>query len=406
MLLRALVFVVLLVCSLCALSNVVRAKHIAPKEFLEDLLQGMDARIRPQGEDDGPVIVHVNFHVISFSSISEISMDFKTDIYFRESWKDPRLIYADGPPSITFTSRFADQIWTPDLYFPNEKEAKFHGVTMPNRLLKLFPNGTVMFSTRLTLVLSCPMELESFPMDTQTCAIKIESYAYETHELQLAWQDPPVEIDDELELPQFELMEINNVTCQKQYKTTGSFPCLKATFTLHRHFGFFLLQTYIPSTLIIILSWVSFWINIDAVPARIALGVTTVLTMTTQLSGSKNSVPKVSYPKAIDIWMSMGMLFVFAALLEYAFVNALSRKHAKRDIYKKTDNLQDATEVAEYPQTGMDGSQKEDDYKSRNGINYRQLARNIDKTSRYAFPSVFFIFNVVYWPIYAVKRIQ
>ena len=37
----------------------------------------------------------------------------------------------------------------------------------------------------------------------------------------------------------------------------------------------------------------------------------------------------------------MGMLFVFAALLEYAFVNALSRKHAKEEHYKKTDNPQD-----------------------------------------------------------------
>ena len=55
----------------------------------------------------------------------------------------------------------------------------------------------------------------------QSCSVNYTD-AYETHELQLAWQDPPVEIDDELELPQFELMEINNVTCHKQYKTTGN----------------------------------------------------------------------------------------------------------------------------------------------------------------------------------------
>ena len=36
--------------------------------------------------------------------------------------------------------------------------------------------------------------------------------------------------------------------------------------------------------LVVILSWVSFWIDIDAVPARITLGLLTVLTMTTQVS--------------------------------------------------------------------------------------------------------------------------
>ena len=68
--------------------------------------------------------------------------------------------------------------------------------------------------------------------------------------------------------------------------------------------------------------------------------------MTTQLSGSKTSIPKVSYPKAIDIWMSMGMVFVFSALVEYAFVNALSRKHVKagqRD--KNTDHVTDKEKV-------------------------------------------------------------
>ena len=63
------------------------------------------------------------------------------------------------------------------------------------------------------------------------------------------------------------------------------FTCLQVEFILERQFGFYLLQTYIPSSLIVVLSWVSFWISYDSVPARVALGVTTVLTMTTQLSG-------------------------------------------------------------------------------------------------------------------------
>lgn len=57
--------------------------------------------------------------------------------------------------------------------------------------------------------------------------------------------------------------------------------------------GYYLIQMYIPSLLIVILSWVSFWINMDAAPARVALGITTVLTMTTQSSGSRTSLPKV-----------------------------------------------------------------------------------------------------------------
>ena len=67
----------------------------------------------------------------------------------------------------------------------------------------------------------------------------------------------------------------------------GEYPCLHMQFHLERQYGFFMLQTYVPTILIVILSWISFWINMDAIPARISLGVTTVLTMATQMSGSK-----------------------------------------------------------------------------------------------------------------------
>lgn len=53
---------------------------------------------------------------------------------------------------------------------------------------------------------------------------------------------------------------------------SGSYPRLSLSFKLKRNIGYFILQTYMPSTLITILSWVSFWINYDASAARVALG--------------------------------------------------------------------------------------------------------------------------------------
>jgi len=65
----------------------------------------------------------------------------------------------------------------------------------------------------------------------------------------------------------------------------GAFPCLEIRFVLRRDFGFFVIHVYVPSTLIVILSWVSFWINVDASPARVSIGLLTVLTTTTQVHG-------------------------------------------------------------------------------------------------------------------------
>lgn len=52
----------------------------------------------------------------------------------------------------------------------------------------------------------------------------------------------------------------------------GWYNRLYINFTLRRHIFFFLLQTYFPATLMVMLSWVSFWIDHRAVPARVSLG--------------------------------------------------------------------------------------------------------------------------------------
>ena len=60
---------------------------------------------------------------------------------------------------------------------------------------------------------------------------------------------------------------------------------------------------------------VSFWLDSKSVPARVSLGVTSLLTMSTQTAGVNRSLPPVAYTKAIDVWSGACVLFVFSALL-------------------------------------------------------------------------------------------
>jgi glycine receptor alpha-3 len=91
--------------------------------------------------------------------------------------------------------------------------------------------------------------------------------------------------------------------------------------------GYYLIQIYIPSGLIVIISWVSFWLNRNATPARVALGVTTVLTMTTLMSSTNAALPKISYVKSIDVYLGTCFVMVFASLLgKYRIRSAVARK--------------------------------------------------------------------------------
>ncbi|MFT7815214.1 glycine receptor subunit alpha-3-like [Arapaima gigas] len=308
-----------------------RAVLMSPSDFLDKLMgrtSGYDARIRPNFKGP-PVNVSCNIFINSFGSIAETTMDYRVNIFLRQQWNDPRLAYSEYPDdSLDLDPSMLDSIWKPDLFFANEKGAHFHEVTTDNKLLRIFKNGNVLYSIRLTLTLSCPMDLKNFPMDVQICIMQLESFGYTMNDLIFEWQKSgPVQFAEGLTLPQFILKNESDLRyCTKHYNT-GKFTCIEVRFHLERQMGYYLIQMYIPSLLIVILSWVSFWINMDAAPARVALGITTVLTMTTQSSGSRTSLPKVSYVKAIDIWMAVCLLFVFSALLEYAAVNFVSRQH-------------------------------------------------------------------------------
>ena len=59
------------------------------------------------------------------------------------------------------------------------------------------------------------------------------------------------------------------------------FSCPKVVVSLKRKFHVYILQIYVPATLLVVLSWITFWINIKSTPARASLSVTTVLSILT-----------------------------------------------------------------------------------------------------------------------------
>lgn len=106
----------------------------------------------------------------------------------------------------------------------------------------------------------------------------------------------PLVVNPDIELPQLDISNNYTADCTIEYSTgkdskfnnkpyyfslmiSGNFTCLAIVFNLRRRLGYHLFHTYIPSALIVVMSWISFWIKPEAIPARVTLGVTSLLTL-------------------------------------------------------------------------------------------------------------------------------
>ncbi|XP_063224396.1 gamma-aminobutyric acid receptor subunit beta-like isoform X2 [Bacillus rossius redtenbacheri] len=320
-------------------------------QTISRILEGYDIRLRPNFGGD-PLYVGMDLTIASFDSISEVNMDYTITMYLNQYWKDERLSFSSDDRVLALSGDFAEKIWVPDTFFANDKNSFLHDVTERNKLVRLHGDGSITYGMRFTTTLACMMDLHYYPLDYQNCTVEIESYGYTVMDVVMYWKDTPVRGVEEAELPQFTIIgyEVND---RKEKLATGNYQRLSLSFKLQRNIGYFVFQTYLPSILIVMLSWVSFWINHEATSARVALGITTVLTMTTISTGVRSSLPRISYVKAIDIYLVMCFVFVFAALLEYAAVNyTYWGARAK----KKTKKTKEAEEKRSKPATARPGT--------------------------------------------------
>ncbi|CAL8116349.1 unnamed protein product [Orchesella dallaii] len=337
----------------------------AEAAILEGWIPNFDklTRMRPVSRENGsaPVIVTVNFYVRDMRIVG-YNNEYSVQLTYRQQWKDERLSYtyqANGPRYVTLTNS-KNEIWHPDTFFSNEIEGKYHEMMMRNQYIRIFPDGEVLSSHRISLRLSCHMDYRNFPFDTQTCPLRLASYAFTTDDVVFRWKvADPVQVSSTIgnDLQTLALTQFTTDNCDAQ-TNTGTYSCLRVEFQFQRRFKHFLIMVYIPTMMIVFVSWVSFWISSKAVTARTLLGTLTLFVLAIQTAEMNKKFPETIYTKAVDVWTGVCLTFVFAALLEFATVHYLSKWKSSSDI--------------------------------------------LDVISRIVFPVLFILFNIFYWVAYAL----
>lgn len=299
------------------------------------------------------------------------------------------------------------------------------------------PSGKIEYSKGLVVLASCNMNLREFPLDTQLCFLKFGSYSSSMEDIIYEWQPGKTEVVvQHSEMAQFEYKGSKLKSSIDEYDAVP-FSTIEVTFFFHRRIGYFLIQVYFPDIFVVIISWMVFWMEKANFENRMALGVTTILTIMFLLGSLNGNLPKVSYPKALDWYLLVSVSFVFLSLIEclavFLCMTRASQCQEKRnqayDICLST-RISSSVNIANGsrntvntpPSDCHSGENQNIESDNKHGTVYRKnsdtktelressrhnpkkayekMADMIDKGSRVLFPLAFIVFNIFYWSYY------
>ncbi|XP_044727938.1 glutamate-gated chloride channel isoform X8 [Chrysoperla carnea] len=311
------------------------------KEILDDLLLGTryDKRLLPPVS--GTLTVNVSVLLLSLASPDESSLKYEVEFLLQQQWFDPRIQYHNESIYDYLNAiHHHNDIWLPDTYFIMHGDFKDPLIPV-HFALRIYRNGTVNYLMRRHLILSCQGRLNIFPFDDPLCSFAMESISYEQTAITYVWKNDEDTLRKSPSLTTLNAYLIHNQTTECPIKASwrGNYSCLKVDLIFTRDRAFYFTTVFIPGIILVTSSFITFWLEWNAVPARVMIGVTTMLNFFTTSNGFRSTLPVVSNLTAMNVWDGVCMCFIYASLLEFVCVNYVGRKRPLHDVvYRPGEN--------------------------------------------------------------------
>lgn len=284
------------------------AAHL--RSELDRMMSNYGIMVRPglaEGGTNAPEAVTVQIYVDRWQEMDDKKLTFGVDGYLRLWWFDQRLAFnasTTGATQLTLTDAQIKQIWLPDLYYEQLIDVKL-GAQGGGRGAGfwVYPDGHVFYSRQASIRLACDMQkgFDSFPFDSHTCTIRLAFYSMSAAAATLSWKfdDTP---GDVAALPNWDAsgsrtacMAAWHVVSMDQIDEvqtwpSGSYTYAVADLKFTRRPTSYVLSYIVPAILLVSISCLGFWIDPAAVPARVTLGIVTILAVATNYISLHNTL--------------------------------------------------------------------------------------------------------------------
>ena len=162
---------------------------------------------------------------------------------------------------------------------------------------------------------------------------------------------------------------------------------------------------FLPSILLTILSFLNFWIDKGAIPARASLSITTILAQITLMTGLAAKFPSGNDIRLADVYLIINFFFTFSTLIEFAIVSYPGKRFERHKAsLAQAANETEKNALIGHEKCDVNIQQPAEKQKKKTTALYIRMKtwweeENADKISRILFPVGFVVWHISYFSI-------
>nr|XP_045625856.1 uncharacterized protein LOC123775072 [Procambarus clarkii] len=383
----------------------------------------------PPTKEGQPLDIYFFIDIISFLSIATEDLTFTTTMSLHLRWQDVRLTYHNlhDEHTLNLLSKDAvEKIWTPTVSFSNAHGNVFTNLERGSRVecvrqkpsrpsppqytheTNIFSGleNSMEMSQSYTAQYSCDFDLIMFPFDAQVCSLQFTLVSAASSYMVL--KPSSANYSGPKNLIEY---TIGRVTIQRTQEV--QFSSVKVEVRFFRRYNFYLLTLYIPTALLIVIAYASFFFNPDDFNSRITVALTALLVLASLFTQMSNSLPKTSYFKLVDVWLFFAIVIIFVVVILQTLIDFFADKDIFSCFSPKSSTLIQVLEKK--PKRNQNDERKSRDlsmgssFPKVSGGGFPQVPGGgfprvpglanlaMLKFSRILIPIVFVLFNIIYW---------
>ncbi|XP_068230942.1 uncharacterized protein [Palaemon carinicauda] len=309
---------------------------------------GYSTQLPPPKPTDSPLFIRFFIGIISVREINILGFKMALDVVQELRWKDRRL-QMKNLLSNTIANKVQDpeNVWQPTMQIEDgstsladvmsrsktlmvEKESK----PIPDDEARVHEDDIYLGSENTlylyevsTIGFTCQFQLQRYPFDKQMCSLTFRLIDVSSDFVSLIQDGIGVDFLGQRRLLEYEITMVNMTFINS---SKGQ----KVAMELRNLYGYYISNTYIPTTLLVIICYLTLFFDLSDFTDRIMVSLTSLLVLSSLFTQTSQSIPKTAYLKLIDLWFVTVIIFVFIIVLILVIIENLRlRNESPRKVF-------------------------------------------------------------------------